>query len=140
VSAGLNAAGQSVAYALLTNGNLWEQNPAFGPIGLDRGWQELSGSNGRPMFFTSVQAGGADKVFGLAQDSTVWEHAPTADTHFSPLIMAMQISATETPSGADEVFMTGINATLYEYSSAFTGSFPYAQILASGVAANATPE
>ncbi len=140
VSAGLNSAGQAVVYGIVTNGTLWEQNPAFGPIGLDRGWQELSGSNGMPMVFTSAQAGGPDKVFAIAQDSTIWEHTPTANTHFSPLIKAMEISATETPSGADEVFSTRINDTLYAYSSAFTGSFPYEQILAGGVASNATPE
>ncbi len=34
ISAGLNSAGQAVVYGILTNGQLWEQNPAFGPIGV----------------------------------------------------------------------------------------------------------
>jgi len=144
VSAGLNSTGDAVAYGILTNGQLWEQNPAFGPIGLDSGWHELSGMNGLPMSFLSVQAAGPDKVFAIAQDNTIWEHFQTSpttamNTHLAASIKASQISATETQAGADEVFITGINDTLYEYSTGFMGD-PYRQLLAGGVAANSTPE
>jgi len=149
VSAGLNSTGDAVAYGILTNGQLWEQNPAFGSIGLDSGWHELSGAdglvdaNGNPILFNSVQAAGPDKVFAIAQDNTIWEHFQTSPTtatttHLAASILAKQLSATETQAGADEVFITGINDTLYEYSTGFIGN-PYQQLLAAGVDANSTP-
>jgi hypothetical protein len=93
VSAGLNSAGQAVAYAILTNGSLWEQNPAFGTIGLDLGWNELSGVNNLPMSFRSVQAAGPDEVFGIAQDQNTWEHTPTANTELTHGLLASQLRA-----------------------------------------------
>ena len=64
-----------MVYGVLSDGSVWEQNPAFGPVGLNTGWQELSGAGGAPASFVSVAAGGADKVFGIAADNTLWEHS-----------------------------------------------------------------
>ncbi len=104
----------------------------------------LVDANGKPLLFNSVQAAGPDKVFAVAQDNTVWEHFQTSpstamNTHLAASILAKQISATETQSGADEVFITGINDTLYEYSTGVMGD-PYHQLLAGGVAATSTPQ
>jgi hypothetical protein len=149
VSAGLNSAGQAVVYGILTNSQLWEQNPAFGPIGLDSGFQELSGAsgltdaNGKPILFNSVQAAGPDKVFGIAQDQNTWEHTLTnnvaTNTELTHGMLASQLSATETQSGIDEVFETLIDSSFWEYSSAFPGNH-FKELLTSGVAASSTPE
>jgi Peptidase family M23/SdrD B-like domain len=149
VSAGLNSAGQAVVYAILTNGQLWEQNPAFGPIGLDSSaWHELSGANGltdangMPILFNSVQAAGADKVFGIAKDQNTWEHTLTnnvaTNTQLTHGLLAAQLSATETPSGIDEVFETLIDGSFWEYSSAFPGNH-FMEVLSSGAVASSTP-
>ncbi len=138
ISAGLNSAGQEIVYGVLTNEQLWEQNPAFGPIGLNTGLEQLSGMNGLPASFLSVQAGGPDKVFGIAADRTVWEHSPGGNVQLSPILLATQLSATETPAGADEVFMTLIDGEFWEYSTALPGHF--ARLLASGAASSSTPE
>jgi hypothetical protein len=117
---------------------LWEQNPAFGTIGLDSGFHELSGPGGLPLFL-SVQAGGADKVFGIAQDQNTWEHTPTTNTELTHGLLASQISATETPSGIDEVFETLIDSSFWEYSTAFPGNH-FKELLTGGVAASSTPQ
>ncbi len=99
VSAGLNAAGQAVAYAIVTNKTLWELNPAFlAPgqvIGNNQGWAELSGTTlggvTLPMSFLSVQAAGPDQVYAIAQDNTIWQHLPTVNTHLSSMILAKEI-------------------------------------------------
>ena len=75
MSAGLNGAGQEVAYAIVSSGAVYEHNTALGPIGLNTDFVLLSGVNGLPSSFLSVQAGGPDKVFGVAADQTVWEHS-----------------------------------------------------------------
>ena len=81
----MNSAGQAVSYNVLTNGNLWEQNPAFGSLGLNLGFRQLSGINGLPSVFQSVQAGGPDQVFGVASDGTVWENNPSGAAQPSPI-------------------------------------------------------
>jgi hypothetical protein len=138
VSAGLNAAGQAVSYSVLTNGTLWEQNPAFGPAGVDRQFIQLSGMNGLPPSFTSVAAGGPDRLFAIAADKTVWEETPAGVTHVSLAFTATQLSATETPSASDEVFMTLTDGSLWEYSLSLPGNH-FKQLLASGVASSSTP-
>jgi hypothetical protein len=135
ISAGLNAAGQALMYGVLTNGKLWEQNPAFGPIGLDMGFHQLSDINGLPSSFLSVQAGGPDKVFGVEADHTVWEHGPAGNMQISPILLTAQVSATQTPSGADEVFMTLIDGEFWEFSSV-SG---FQELLPSGAASSSTP-
>ncbi len=149
ISAGLNSAGQAVVYGILTNGQLWEQNPAFGPIGLDSGFHELSGmnglvdANGKPLLFNSVQAAGPDKVFGIARDQNTWEHALSnnlaTNTELTHGLLASQLSATQTQSGIDEVFETLIDGSFWEYSSAFPGNH-FKELLTGGVAAGSTPE
>jgi hypothetical protein len=138
ISAGLNSANQAIVYGVLTNGTLWEQNPAFGPIGLNTGWRQLSGMNGLPPSFLSVQAGGQDHMFAIAADKTIWEHTPTTNTHVSVALEASQLSATETPSGVDEVFMRLIDGTFWEYSLGLPGNH-FKELLTGGVASSSTP-
>jgi hypothetical protein len=139
VSAGLNTAGQAVVYGVLADGELWEQNPAFGPVGLNTGFVQLSGQNGLAPTFRSVQAGGPDHMFGIASDGTVWQHTPTTNTHVSLTLQARQLSATETQSGTDEVFMTLIDGSFWEYSLALPASH-FKELLTGGVASSSTPE
>ena len=74
VSAGLNGAGQALVYGVLTDGSLWEQNPALG-TGLNVGWTQLSGTGGAPSAFLSAAAGRADTVFAIsASDHSLWLH------------------------------------------------------------------
>ncbi len=108
-----------------------EQNPSVGA-----GFFTISGMNGLPNTFLSVQAGGADRFFAVATDETVWEHTPAGNTHVSIAFTALQISATETPAGVDEVFMTLTDNTLWEYSLALPGHFKQ---LLTGVASTGTP-
>ena len=55
-----------------------------------------------PSSFQSVQAGGPDKVFGVAADGTVWEHSPSGNKpRLSSILLATQLSATQTPAGND---------------------------------------
>ncbi len=115
VSAGLNSAGQPVSDSVLTSGQLWEENPALGSI-LANDFVQLSGIGGLPSTFLSVQAGGPDTMFGIASDETVWEHSPNGNKQLSSILLASQLSATQTPTGGDEVFMTLIDSTLFEYS------------------------
>jgi hypothetical protein len=136
VSAGLNSAGQAVVYGILTNGQLWEQDPAFGPIGLDSAFHELSGPGGLPLFL-GVQAADPDEVFGVAQDQNTWEHIPTANTELTHGLLASQLSATETASGVDDVFETLIDGSFWEYSTAFPGNH-FMELLTGGVAASST--
>jgi Putative Ig domain len=122
ISAGLNLNNQAVIYGILTNNQLWEQNAAFGPIGLNTGFRQLSGINGLPPLFLSVTAGGEDHVFAIAADQTIWEHTPTTNTQLSATLRAAQLSATETPTAVDEVFATLIDGSFWEYSSALPGT------------------
>ena len=75
------------------------------------------GSPALPSSFLSVQAGGPDKVFGVAADHTVWEHSASGNKQLSSTVLATQLSATQTPSGNDEVFMTLIDGEFWEYSA-----------------------
>jgi hypothetical protein len=135
VSAGLNSAGQALMYGILTNGQLWEQNPAFGPVGLNSGLMQLSGISGLPASFLSVSSGGPDKVFGVAADHTVWEHGPGGNVQISPILLASQVSATQTPAGSDEVFMTLVDGEFWEFSS----KNGFQELLTTGAASSSTP-
>ncbi len=139
VSAGLNAAGDAVSYSVLTNGQLWEQNPAFGPAGVDMQFHQLSGMNGLPPLFTSVTAGGPDKAFGIASDGTIWEQSPAGAKQLSATFIATQLSATQTQQGVDEVFMTLIDGSFWEYSTAFPSASPFKELFPSGAASSSTP-
>jgi uncharacterized delta-60 repeat protein len=98
VSARLNGAGQAVVYGVLGDGSVWEQDPAFGTVGLDSGWRELSGAGGAPASFLSVAAGGPDKVFGVAADRTLWEHSASGWAELSVGSFA-NVSARQAASG-----------------------------------------
>jgi len=139
VSAGLNSAGQADVYAVLTNSQLWEQNPAFGPIGLNSAWLQLSGFNNLPTSFSSVTAGGADKAFAITSspDQTIWEHTPTSNSQLSTGLKAAQLSATQTPTGVDEVFATLIDGSFWEYSTALPGNH-FLNLIAPGVVASSS--
>jgi hypothetical protein len=139
VSAGLNAAGQAVAYSVLTNGQHWEQNPMFGPVGVDAQFRRLSGMNGLPPSFLNVAAGGPDIAFGVAADHTVWEHSTAGDMQLSSMLLANQLSATQTQQGVDEVFMTLTNGSFWEYSAAFPKNNPFKELFTSGAASSSTP-
>ncbi len=125
ISAGLNSSGQEIVYGVLSNSQLWEQDQAFGPLGLNSGFEQLSGmgSPALPTSFLSVQAGGPDKVFGIAADRTIWEHSPSGNMQLSPIYQVEQLSATQTLSGADEVFMALTDGNFVEYSSALPNHF-----------------
>jgi hypothetical protein len=145
VSAGLNASEQALMYGVLTSGQLYEQSPAFGPVGLNTGFHLLSGngSPNMPNSFLSVQAGGPDVMFGIAADKTVWEHTGTStNTHISSTFLATQLSATQTKADGDDVFMTLQDGELWEYSLSLIPSLgtPFKQLLAGGVASSYTPE
>ncbi len=143
VSAGLNVAGQAEVFAVLTNQQLWEENPAFGPVGLNTGFTQLSGSNGLPAAIFSVAAAGADKAFVIvagpsgsgtpSSGQLFYEHTPTANTLISQTLSAEQLSATET-GAADEVFATLIDGELFEYST-LTG---FDQLLGSGMSVSSS--
>ena len=137
VSAGLNSSGQAVSYSVLTGGQVWEQNPAFGAPGLNSGFRQLSAIGGLPSTFQSVQAAGPDAMFGIAADGTVWEHSPSGNQQISPILLASQLSATATPSGTDEVFMTLIDSSFWEYSPTLPGDF--LELLDGGAASSSTP-
>ncbi len=139
VSAGLNAAGQALLYSVLSNSQLWEQNPAFGPIGLNTGFQMLSGMNNLPPSFLSATAGGRDRLFAIAADDTVWEHNPAGNTHVSAAFTATQLSATQSTAGADEAFLTLTDGSFWEYSTALPSADPFEELLTSGAASSSTP-
>ena len=94
VSAGLNGAGQAVVYGVVSDGSLWEQNPAVG-TGLNAGWTQLSGTGGAPTAFLSAAAGRPNDVFGIAADHTLWEHTAAGFQQLSPGSFA-QVSPSET--------------------------------------------
>ncbi len=77
------------------------------------------------------------RVFAIATGGLVWEESPSGVQELSPIFEASQLSATESPSGADEVFMTLIDTSLWEYSNAFPNSFE--ELLASGSMGTSTP-
>ena len=142
VSAGLNSSGQALMYGVLTNGQLWEQNPAFGPVAPDMGLHLLSGVNGLPATFLSVQAGGPDKVFGVAADHSIWEHGPAGNFKLSSTAQAVQLSATQDPSGTDHVFATMADGSFWEWTSGPTPprtDVGWTELLASGAASSSTP-
>jgi uncharacterized delta-60 repeat protein len=134
VSAGLNGAGQAVVYGVLSDGSLWEQNPAFGPIGLDAGWRQLSGAGTT----LSVAAGGPDEAFAIPADHTLWEHSASGWTDLSAGSFA-GVSARRTPSGADEVAGTLTDGSLWEYSNGGGFSPTWQELLPGGVASSAAP-
>ena len=96
ISTGINATGSAVLYGVLTNSQLWEQSPDFGPISKDSGFMMLSGtgSPALPAAFLSVaaEAHGPNTVYGIASDHTVWEHTAAGNTHISATLLASQIA------------------------------------------------
>ncbi len=127
VSAGLNSAGHAVAYGVVADESLWEYNPDAG------GWRNVAQSGA----VLSVAAGGPDTAFAVLAQGGVAEYKPTSATLVTPAI-ATQLSATQTPAGSDEVFMTLADSSFWEFSSAAGGSFT--DLLMSGAAASSTPE
>ncbi len=138
VSAGLNSSGQAVVYGVLSDGSIWEQNPAFGTVGLNTGWEKLSGTGGAPDSFLSAAAGGPDKVFAVAADHTLWEHSTSGWVQLSIGSFA-NISARQTSSGVDEVFGTLTDGSLWEYSDGGGSGPMWQELLSSGVASSSAP-
>jgi hypothetical protein len=128
VSGGRNAAGKAIVFAVLTDGSLWEQNPAG--AGLDLGWTERSG----PGTVLSVTAGGgADEAFVIETDHHLYQLTLSGLSLLSSRSFA-SVSATQTAAGQDELFATLTDTSLWEYSPNFPGDH-FQQILASGVEA-----
>ena len=147
VSAGLDANGQADAFAVLGQGtftgyvgSLWQYD--------NSAWTELAGPDilrimpfvvvqgGQssplpPSQYMSVAAGVDGEVFGVAGDHTLW--LAGAELELSSGSFA-QVSATQTSAGADVVFGTLTDGSLWEY----TGG-GWAELLTGGVAATATP-
>ncbi len=127
-----------MAYGVFSDGSVWEQNPAFGAVGLDTGWQELSGTGGAPASFLSVTAGGPDKVFAIAEDHTLWEHSPSGWVQLSIGSFA-NLSARQPASGADEVFGTLTDGSLWELSNGSGAGPMWQELLPGGVASSSAP-
>ncbi len=146
ISTGLTSGGsQAALYAVLTNNQLWEQNPNFGPVSKDSGFLMLSGSNGLPTSFLSVAAEthAVDKAFAVASDRTIYEVTLGGSSHLllpagSPGVA--EISASETPVGTDELFAVLTDGELWEFQGG-TGASPagFTQLLTGGAAATSAP-
>ena len=83
VSGGTNAAGQAIVFGVLTDGSLWEQNPAGAGLNVD--WTQRSG----PGTVLSVTAGGsADEAFVIETDHhLVSTHAVRVDAAVQPVVL-----------------------------------------------------
>jgi hypothetical protein len=156
VSAGLDANGLADAFGVLGQGtftgyvgSLWQYSKGA--------WTELSGPNlvvftpgvSLPFFpqppippsqFLSATAGLNGEVFAVGPQGgvfgaarTLWEYGPSVETELSNGSFA-QVSASQTPSGADEVFGTLTDGSLWEYTNG-----GWTELLTGGVAATATP-
>ena len=130
IDAGINSAGQPVIYGLVAGGSLWEQNPAAGTE-LNQGWTILSGVGTAPASFLSVASGGADTAFAIASDHTLWRHGNTGWTELSGGSFA-QVSATESPAGADLVFAALSDGEFWDYNSELLATGPWAQAQQNG--------
>jgi uncharacterized delta-60 repeat protein len=156
VSAGLNGAGQAVVYGVLSDGSLWEQDPAFGPVGKNSGWKNITGIPSvivvpgiaaatlptfnnpfGPTSFLSA-AGGPDKVFAVAAGHSLWEYSNTSGWQELSGRSFTNTSARQTAAGADEVFATMTDGSLWEYSTGGAGP-AFQELLPSGVASSSAP-
>jgi hypothetical protein len=106
---------------------------------VDTQWRQLSGMNGLPASFLSAAAGGPDTVFAIAADHMVWEQSPAGDVQLSSILLANQLSATQTQQGVDEAFMTLTDGSFWEYSTAFPKNNLFKELLTSGAASSSTP-
>jgi hypothetical protein len=127
-----------VVYGVLGDGSVWEQSPAFGTVGLDSGWRELSGTGGAPASFLSVAAGGPDKAFGVAADQTLWEHSASGWAELSVGSFA-NVSARQAASGADEVFAALTDGSFWEYTNGGGAGPTWQERLSGGVASGVAP-
>ncbi len=130
VSADLNASGQAIIFGMLSDGSLWEQDPAG--AGLNVGWTERSGASN----VLSVTAGGVgDEAFVIETNHNVYRLTPSGLTQLSSNGTVESVSATAT-QGQDEVFAVMTDGSLWEYSPNFPGNH-FEEILSGGVASSA---
>ena len=131
VSATVNSNGDPVLFAILSNGNIWENNPQFSPGNPNPAnyWKEVSpgaftaigatrNSNGDPVVFAISSSGGLyenNPEFGNPRDTNpkdYWQTVVSAS--------ATSISATQTSNGDSRVFVIG---------SAYTANGPVSGVL-----------
>ncbi len=130
VSAGLNGAGQALVYGVLTDGSLWEQNPALG-TGLNVGWTQLSGTGGAPSAFLSAAAGRADTVFAIsASDHSLWLHNLAGWQQVS-IGQFAQVSPSET-AAQDLVFASLTDGEFWKYNAGLLPANPWAPVTVNG--------
>ncbi len=148
VSAGRSGS-QAIVFGILSSasalpGTLWSQNPAFGTEGLNSGWEQLSGSGPFPAQFSAVAAEANStngSWFGIS-GGQVFGHTSTINGELTPALpaSAVQLSATHTPAGTDEVFATLVDGELWEFQAG-VGASPagWELLLAGGVDATTAP-
>jgi predicted outer membrane repeat protein len=117
ISAGFNATGNAVVYAVGTDRSLIEFNPHFAGNML-----QLSPAG----TILSASAGTADQVFAITvQGNNLWQRSTAGWTQLSAGSF-QQISGNQDTSGAGEVFGVLADGNLWEYNPAFpagTGHF-----------------
>ena len=140
-SCSIASVGSYLPKRVLTNGELWEQNPSFAPIGLNSGYRMLSGNNGLPGSFLSVAAEAGTttgNAFAIASNNTIWDL--NNNTQLSTTLLAAQISAAQTAAGTDLLFATLTDGELWEYQAG-PGASPagFSQLLTGDVSGTSAP-
>ena len=111
---------------MLTDNELWENNPEFG----GDGWKQLSG----PGTVLSVSTGAADTAFAIMGNHQLEEFQGGVGSVISAGNWD-QISGTQTADGQPEVFGVLANTSLYE----FTAALGFPNLVPSGVLSAAAP-
>jgi hypothetical protein len=112
-SAATNSTGQNVVFGVLKDHSLWEQNPTFGPIGLDSGWRNLSPAGTIRSVSAVTDASGNDVVYAITADYHLWEHTPAGWAYLSAGLF-QQISAGRDGAGQAVVFGVLTDHSLWE--------------------------
>ncbi len=130
ISAGFNAAGQAVVYAIGMDNSLTQFDPT-----LNGGSAQLSSAG----TILAASAGAAGQVFAITADHHLWTHTVPGWKILSSVLYD-SISGSATPTaGVGEVFGVLADGSLLEYNPAFGGTdFP--GVASSGVAAASAPQ
>ncbi len=139
-SAGLNGAGQAIVFGVLTDGSLWENNPAFGGDAVNN-WTILSAAG----TIQSVSAGGGETAFAITTGAagpenldTLWEYTPVAAWSQLSIGSFTHISAGRTVVAQDMVFATMTDSSFWAFSPGGAGGTG-TEWLDGGVASSSTP-